>query len=119
MLLLRTDDSCRNAPQPADRSSGVARQPRRVRFLSRSDQGARERSVEPTRDGGHSLVTKLPECGRWLVVLEDAVPGIVLVKHHPDRSIERRREPMPRHERGGDRIADIVLERVTRFAGDL
>jgi hypothetical protein len=30
-----------------------------------------------------------------------------------------RREPMPRYKRGRDRIADIVLERITRFARDL
>src|SRR5271154_5931530 len=75
--------------------------------------------VEPARDGGHSLIAKLSECRRWLIVLEDAMPGVVLVKHHPDWRIERGRQPMPRHERGRDRIADIVLESATRLANDL
>src|ERR1700730_4423157 len=88
-------------------------------LLSRPEQGARERCVKPTRDSGHSLVTKLSERCRWLVVLEDAVPRIVLVKHNPDRSIERRRELMSRHKRGRDGIINIVLERVTRLTSDL
>src|ERR1700674_542880 len=88
-------------------------------LLSRAEQGARERRVKPTRDSGHSLVTKLSERCRWQVVLEDAVPSIVLVKHHPDRSIERRREPVSRHKRGRDRIANIVLERITHLIRDL
>jgi hypothetical protein len=91
----------------------------RVRLLSRPEQGAREPRVEPTRDSGHSLVTKLSERCRWLVVLEDAVPRIVLVKQHPNRSIQRRREPVSRHKRGCHRIANIVLERITRFSRDL
>src|SRR5271156_1072436 len=75
--------------------------------------------VEPARDGGHSLIAKLPECRRWLIVLEDAMPGVVLVKNHPDWRRGRGREPMPRHERGRDRVADIVLESATRLANDL
>jgi hypothetical protein len=90
-----------------------------VALLSRPEQGSLERGVDPTRDGGYSLVTKLSERCRWLVVLEDAVPRIVLVKHYPDRSIERRREPVSRHKRGRDRIANIVLERITRLTSDL
>src|ERR1700730_10238136 len=88
-------------------------------LLSPAEQGARAGRVKPTGDSGHSLVTKLSERCRWQVVLEDAVPSIVLVKHHPDRSIERRREPVSRHKRGRDRIANIVLERVTRPTSDL
>jgi hypothetical protein len=60
-------------------------------LLSRAKQGALERGVEPTRDDGYLLVTKLSESCRGLVVFEDAVPGIVLIKHNADRSIERGR----------------------------
>src|SRR5712671_5892601 len=91
----------------------------RVRLLSSPEQGARERGVETTRHGGHSLVAELAERRRGPVVFEDAVPGLVLVEHDADRSIERGPELMPRHQRGGDRITDVVLERVTRLASDL
>jgi len=56
-----------------------------------------------------------PGWGRSRVVVRQ----IVLVEHHPDRSIERRREPVPRHKRGRDRIANFVLERITRLTSDL
>jgi hypothetical protein len=64
-------------------------------LLGRSEQGASERRIEPARDGGDSLITKLSERCRWLIVLEDAMSGVVLVKHNPDRMIERGRELMP------------------------
>src|ERR1700731_3853394 len=95
------------------------RQPRRVGLLSRPKQGSLECGVQPARDGGYLLVTKLSERCQWPVVLEDAVPSIVLVKHNADRRIQRGRELMPDHERGRDGIANIVLERVTRLASDL
>src|ERR1700686_138457 len=88
-------------------------------LLRRAEQRARERRVEPTRDSGYSLVTKLSERCRWLVVLEDAVPRVVLVKHNADRRIERGRELRPRHKRGRHRITNIVLERVARLTSDL
>src|ERR1700736_2146126 len=88
-------------------------------LLSRAEQGSLERVVERTRHGGYLLVTKLSERCRWPVVLEDAVPSIALIKHNADRRIQRGRELMPDHERGRDGIADIILERVTRFASDL
>src|SRR5258708_39755739 len=50
------------------------------------EQGARERLVQSTRDCVHLLIGKLAECCRWLVILEDAMPGLVLVQHHADRS---------------------------------
>src|ERR1700730_1546187 len=87
--------------------------------LGRPGQRARERRVKSTRDGGHTLITELTESCRWLVVLEDPMSGVVFVKHHPNRRIERGRKPMPRHKRGCDGIADVVLERITRFAGNL
>src|SRR3984893_18969450 len=88
-------------------------------FLSRAEQGSLERGVEYTRDGGYLLVTKLSERCQWPVVLEDAVPSIVLVKHNADRRVQRGREVMADHERGRDGIANIVLERVTRLTSDL
>lgn len=57
---------------------------------------ARERRVEPTRDGGHTLVAELTESCRWLVVLEGPMSGIVLVEHRPNGGIERGRKSMPR-----------------------
>src|ERR1700730_6905290 len=102
----------------ADQPSGAAGDPG-VRLLGRPDQGARERRVEPTRDSSHPLVAKLSERCRWLVVLEDGMSRVVLVKHNADRSIERGGELIPRHQRGRDRIADIILERVTRVASSL
>src|ERR1700676_457370 len=88
-------------------------------LLRRAEQGSLERGVEFARDGGYLLVTKLSERCQWPVVLEDAVPRSVLVKHNADRRIQRCRELMPDHERGRDGIANIVLERVTRLASDL
>ena len=73
-------------------SLGAVARLRRVRLLSRPEQRPGERGVEPARDGVYLLVTKLPECCRWLIVLKDAVPGIVLVKHNADRRIQRGRE---------------------------
>jgi hypothetical protein len=90
-------------------------QPLRVGLLSRADQGARERGVKPTRDSGHPLVTKLSERSQWLVILEDAMTHIVLLKQHSSRGIERRREAVSRHKRGRDRIANIVWRALRAF----
>src|SRR5262249_6672026 len=95
--------------------SGIHHGPSVLATRQRLTGRARGR-VESTCYGGHSLIAKLSESRRRLVVLENAMPCIVLVENHPDRGIERRRQLMPRHQRGRHRIANVVLERITCFA---
>jgi hypothetical protein len=79
---------------------------------------ARERRVEPACDDAHLLVIELPKDGRWLVVFEDSVSGLIFVEHHADWSILRRCQLMPGHERGRNRVADVILSRVAGTTGD-
>ena len=80
--------------------------------------GGNTSCIEVQLDSGHTLVAELTEGRRRLVVLEDAMAGVVLVKYHPNRSVKCGCKPMPCHLRGRDGIADVVLERITCFAGN-
>jgi hypothetical protein len=44
---------------------------------------------------------------------------VILVEHHADRRIKRRRKLMPRHERRRNRVADVILKRLPRPTRDL
>ena len=86
---------------------------------SRGEKDASERRVEPACDDAHPLVVELPKHGRWPVVFEDSVSGLIFVEHHSDWRILPHRELMSRHERGRNRIADVILSRVARTTSDL
>src|SRR5271156_3965179 len=45
------------------------------------------------------------------------MPSLVLVKHDAQGRVERSRQPVLRHPGGGERIADLVLQRFSRKAG--
>jgi hypothetical protein len=88
-------------------------------LVSRPEKDARERVIEPMCDSGHLFVTELPECGRWLVVFKNAVSKVILVEHYADRSVQRRRESVSHHERGRNRVANVILQCVPRPVRDL
>jgi hypothetical protein len=85
----------------------------------RTEKGARERCVEPACDDAHLLVLELSKQGRWPVVFEDSVSGVIFVEHHADWRVLRRPELMSRHERGRNSVADVILSRVARATRDL
>jgi hypothetical protein len=85
---------------------------------SRAKKDAPKRRVEPACDE-HLFIIELPKHGRWLVVFEDSVSGFIFVEHDSDWSILRRRELIPGHERGRDRVADVIQSRVARTTSGL
>jgi hypothetical protein len=86
---------------------------------SRAEKDTRKRRVESACDDVHLRVIKLPKHRRWPVVFEHRVSGLIFVEQHADWRILRGRELMSRHERGRNRIADVILSGVASTTSDL
>jgi len=75
--------------------------------------------IELFRHGSHPFVAKLAEERGWSIVFEGGGTLVVLVEHDPERRIETRRQPVPRHLSRDQHIADHILRRLALPRDDL
>jgi len=90
-----------------------------LRSAGRLDQHALETGIECACDCGDAVVTELPKERGRAVIFESRPAGLVLVQHDAQRRVQRGRQLVLGHLRSSQRIADVVLHRLARLAGDL
>jgi hypothetical protein len=84
-------------------------------LLGSVPQGSFQGCVEIESHFLYPLITKLAKERRWLVVLKYSAPLFVLIKDYPQRRVESSAYLEASHLRGGQRISDLILDRVSLF----
>ncbi len=73
--------------------------------------------VEVAPDFGDPFVAKLAEERGGFVIFENGLPAVGFKQRDAERRIERRAQIMTRHRRGGDGIANLILDGVALMPG--